>query len=108
MADDDMMDAPKVQEILSTRSISTGEAHELLSRYLVKERGDAVAEGGANELLDRLDEVCASLTSTTNTDNKTHDKSANKAAKKSAKKERKEKRKREKESAKKSKKSKDS
>ena len=107
MADDDMMDAPKVQEILSTRFISMQEAHELLSRFLVKEHEDAVAEGGDVELLNRLDEVCASLVSTAsniNTDNETQEK----RAKKSAKKERKEKRKREKESSKKSKKSKDS
>lgn len=108
MVDDDMMNAPKVQEIVSTRSISIQGAHELLSMFLDKEREDAVAEGGDKELRIRLDAVCASLVSTSNTDNKTLDKRANKAAKKSAKKERKEKRKREKESSKKSKKSKDS
>lgn len=90
------MDAPKVQAILSSKPIATQAAHDLLSRFLAEEHKDAVAEGGDDELLIRLDAVRQSLAPRISTDK--DKKQAKKAAKKSAKKERKQKRKRENES----------
>lgn len=103
MMTDDVMDAPRVQAVLSSNNITTQAAHDLLSRFLAEEHEYAVVEGG--EELIRLDAVCQSLasSSTAATTPSDDDKKAKKSAKKSAKKERKEKRKREKESAKKSK-----
>lgn len=103
MANDAMMDRPKVEAILSSKPVSTQAAHALLSRFLVEEHQGAVAKGGDDELLIRLDAVCQSLAAACNDDKK-----AKKSPKKSAKKERKEKRRREKESTKKSKKRKTS
>lgn len=98
---DHVMDAPKVREIVSSKPISAQAAHDLLSRFLETERQDIVAEAEGDELLVRLEHVCASIF-VPHTEQTTNEK----AKKKAAKKERKEKRKREKQSAKKNKKSK--
>jgi hypothetical protein len=112
------MDAPRVQEVLSSKPITAQAAHDLLSRFLEEERQDVVeAEENGDELLIRLEHVCQSLATSSSSscetptttlasmideaDDSKLDKKARKAAKKKAKKE---KRKREKESSKKSKK----
>ena len=110
----DMMNAPKVREVVSSEPISAHAARDLLSRFLEAERRDIVSEAVDNEVLIRLEAVCRTLpkpsTSTTlasSAIDEKEEKRAKKAAKKAAKKERKKKRKREKEeSAKSNKKSK--
>jgi len=102
MALDNTMDVPKVQVVISCKPVSAQAAHDLLSRFLEAERQDALAEVEDDELLVRLEHVCASLPIAAAAPSD----EPKKGKKKSAKKERKEKRKREKESAKKSKKSK--
>jgi hypothetical protein len=116
MTVDNMMNAPKVREVVSSKPITAQAAHELLSRFLEAERQDIVSVTVDDEVIIRLEAVCRSLrpstttttrnTSASSSSDEKEQKKAKKAAKKAAKKERKEKRKREKEAAEKSKKTK--
>jgi DNA-directed RNA polymerase subunit F len=72
---------PKVRKVLSSKPITIQAAHDLLSRFLQKEREDGVL-GGVDEVLTRLEAVCHSLpTSETQETIDTELQTAKKAAK---------------------------
>ena len=76
-----IMDAPKVRKVLSSKPITAQAAHDLLSRFLEAEREDGVLRG-VDEVLTRLEVICRALpTSQAQESSENEQKRALKAAK---------------------------